>query len=411
MHFFRLRLLAALLAGITVISVASTYFDVLAHKHSLRVDLARRVQWFGAGVQPLLEQQLAAGAPNKLPRELQRLRQYPDQPSLAVYDTQGTLLASTGDVSALHNFPAELLKAPLNHGKESGVFTKAGGNALPSGRVEPTRYWYEYAIPLHDGQRTVGALVMVSDADYIRHESMGAWKRSFLRIAAMVLVVVLVTLFMVRWFFFQPLTRAVEWLRRVRRGDADIRDGAAEFGLLMPLANEVTTLAENLTRARAAAEAEARLRDAAEHVWTADRLGVHVRERLGSGKLYVVSNREPYMHVRKGNEVACVVPPSGLVSAIEPVLHACDGTWIAHGSGNEDAAFVDANDRLRVPPDEPRYTLRRVWLSEEEVAGYYEGFANEGLWPLCHIAHTRPIFRASDWAYYQRVNAKFAEIL
>ncbi|HTJ30045.1 MAG TPA: trehalose-6-phosphate synthase, partial [Acidobacteriaceae bacterium] len=411
MHFFRLRLLAALLAGITVISVASTYFDVLAHKHTLRVDLARRTQWFGAGLQPLLEQQLAYGAPSELPHALQRLRQYPDQPSLAVYDTQGTLLASTGDVSALRNFPSELLKAPLDHGKEAGAYTKEEGVTTPSGRVEPVRYWYEYAIPLHDGQRTMGALVMVSDADYIRHESMGAWKRSFLRIAAMVLLVVLVTLFMVRWFFFQPLTRAVEWLRSVRRGDADIRDGAGEFGLLMPLANEVTTLAENLTKARAAAEAEARLRDAAEHVWTADRLGVHVRERLGSGKLFVVSNREPFIHVRKGNEVACIVPPSGLVTAIEPVLHACDGTWIAHGSGNEDANFVDADDRLRVPPDEPRYTLRRVWLSEEEVAGYYEGFANEGLWPLCHIAHTRPIFRASDWAYYQRVNAKFAEIL
>lgn len=411
MHFFRLRLVAALLAGITVISVASTYFDVLTHKHALRVDLARRTQWFGAGLQPLIEQQLATGAPYLLPRSLEHLRQYPDQPSLAVYDPQGTLLASTGDISALHNFPAELLKAPLIHGKEQGIFAKVGGTTDPSGKVEPVRLWFEYAIPLHDGQRTVGALVMVSDADYIRLEGVGAWRRSFMRIAAMVLVVVVVTLVMVRWFFFQPLTRAVDWLRRVRQGSADINDGAHEFGYLMPLANEVTSLAENLTKARAAAEAEARLRDAAEHVWTADRLGVHVRERLGSGKLYVVSNREPYMHVRNGNEVACVVPPSGLVTAIEPVLHACDGTWIAHGSGSEDSNFVDANDRLRVPPDEPRYTLRRVWLSEEEQAGYYEGFANEGLWPLCHIAHTRPIFRASDWAYYQRVNAKFAEVL
>lgn len=411
MHFFRLRLVAALLAGIVVISVASTYFDVLTHKHALRTDLARRTQWFGAGLQPLIEQQLATGAPNELPRALQRLRQYPDQPSLAIYDTQGTLLASTGDTSPLRNFPATLLKAPLTEGKESSAFVKHGGATDHNGVYEPLRLWYEYAIPLHDGQRTVGSLVMLSDADYIRQEGVGAWRRSFLRIAAMVLVVVAVTLVMVRWFFFQPLTRAVDWLRRVRQGNADIQDGAREFGYLMPLANEVTTLAENLTRARAAAEVEARLRDAAEHVWTADRLAVHVRERLGTGKLYVVSNREPYIHVRKGNDVNCVVPPSGLVTALEPVLQACDGTWIAHGSGNEDANFVDANDRLRVPPDEPLYTLRRVWLSEEEEAGYYEGFANEGLWPLCHMAHTRPIFRASDWSYYQRVNAKFAEVL
>ena len=416
MHFFRLRLVAALLAGITLISVGSTYFDVLAHKHTLRSDLARRTQWFGAGLQPLIEQQLLMGPQEDLPRVLQNLRQYPDQPSLAVYDTSGTLLASTGDISPLRNVPTSLLKRPLTAGKESSAFVKVAEEQKHSGPApaqssDSVRLWYEDAIPLHDGQRTVGALVMVSDADYIRLEGVDVWRRSFLRIVAMVILVVVVTLVMVRWFLVQPATRAAEWLRRLRQGDAKVGDGAKEFGYLLPLANEVTSLAENLTRARAAAEAEARLRDAAEHVWTADRLAVHVRERLGNGKLFVVSNREPYMHVRRGGETECVVPPSGLVTAIEPVLHACDGTWIAHGSGSEDAAFVDAHDRLRVPPDEPRYTLRRVWLSPEEEAGYYEGFSNEGLWPLCHIAHTRPIFRASDWECYQRVNAKFAEVL
>lgn len=414
MEFFRLRLVAALLAGITLISVGSTYFEVLAHKHTLRSDLARRTQWFGAGLQPLIEQQLMMGPREDLPRLLQQLRQYPDQPSLAVYDNSGTLLAATGDIAPLRNAPIDLLKRPLTAGMESSAFVRVpvgeGPNvaARPS---EPLRLWYEDAIPLHDGQRTVGALVMVSDADYIRLEGVDVWRRSFLRTAAMVVLVVVVTLVMVRWFLLQPLTRAAEWLRRLRQGHAEVEDGIKEFGYLTPLANEVTSLAENLTRARAAAEAEARLRDAAEHVWTADRLAVHVRERLGNGKLFVVSNREPYMHVKRGTEVECVVPPSGLVTALEPVLQACDGTWVAHGSGNEDAAFVDAHDRLRVPPDEPRYTLRRVWLSPEEEAGYYEGFANEGLWPLCHIAHTRPIFRASDWNYYQRVNAKFAEVL
>src|ERR1700761_5203168 len=417
MHFFLLRLVAALLAGITIISVGSTYFDVLAHKHTLRSDLARRTRWFGAGLQPLLEQQLQQPSQEGLPRMLERLRQYPDQPSLAVYDPQGTLLASTGDISPLRNFPAALLKPALKDGKENGVFVRVGGEQAnaqanaQAGAPGPVRLWYEDAIPLHEGQLTVGALVMVSDADYIRLEGVDVWKRSFLRIAAMVILVVIVTVVMVRWFLLQPLTRAADWLRRLRQGDAGVEDGAREFGFLMPLANEMNTLAENLTKARAAAEAEARLRDAAEHVWTADRLAVHIRERLGGSQLFVVSNRQPYMHVRRGGETECVVPPSGLVTAIEPVLHACDGTWIAHGSGSEDAAFVDENDRLRVPPDEPRYTLRRVWLSEEEQAGYYEGFANEGLWPLCHMAHTRPIFRASDWSYYQRVNAKFAEIL
>ena len=420
MHFFRLRLVAALLVGITLISVGSTYFDVLAHKHSLRSDLARRTQWFGAGLQPQIEQQMATGQPDTLPSKLQRLRQYPDQPSLAVYDTNGKLLASTGDILALKSLPANFLKRPLSEGKEYALIVKApdpgsAGTEDAGRRIAqsntPAELWYADAIPLHDGQQTVGALVMLANADYIRIEGMQVWRRSFLNIVALVILVVVVTLLMVRWFLQQPVTRAAEWLRRLRQGNAEVGEGAKEFGYLIPLANEVTSLAENLTRARAAAEAEARLRDAAEHVWTAHRLAVHVRERLGNGKLFVVSNREPYMHVRQGSGVECVVPPSGVVTALEPVLQACEGTWIAHGSGSEDASFVDAHDRLRVPPEDPRYTLRRVWLSPEEESGYYEGFSNEGLWPLCHIAHTRPIFRASDWNYYQRVNAKFADVL
>jgi len=409
MQFFRLRLLAALLVGITLISVGSTYFDVLSHKHTLRSDLTRKVQWFGAGLQPQIEEQISRGSADALPGLLQRLRQYQDQPGLAVFSPEGVLLASTGNMIALKSLPANFLKRPLISGKEISAFVKAPDE----GEVGPpkTRLWYEDAIPLHDGQRTIGALVIVADADYIRIEGMEVWRRSFLRIVAMVILVVVVTLAMVRWFLLQPVTRAADWLRRLRLGKAELGDGAKEFRFLLPLANEFTSLAENLTRARAAAESEARLRDAAEHVWTADRLAVHIRERMGAGKLFVVSNREPYMHVRRGSEIECVVPPSGLVTAIEPILQACDGTWIAHGSGSEDAAFVDEHDRLPVPPDDPRYTLRRVWLSAEEEAGYYEGFANEGLWPLCHIAHTRPIFRASDWNYYRRVNEKFAEVL
>jgi alpha,alpha-trehalose-phosphate synthase [UDP-forming] len=416
MHFFRLRLVAALLVGITLISVGSTYFDVLAHKHSLHSDLARRTQWFGAGLQPQIEQQMALGQLSGLPQVLRRLRQYPDQPSLAVYDTHGELLATTGDILALKSLPSNFLKRPMNDGKEATATVKVLEQpgltgATDGGRGNTGQLWYADAIPLHEGQQTVGALVMLADADYIRIEGMQVWRRSFLNIVAMVILVVVVTLLMVRWFLQQPVNRAADWLRRLRLGKAEVGEGAKEFGYLIPLANEVTSLAENLTRARAAAESEARLRDAAEHVWTAHRLAVHVRERLGNGKLFVVSNREPYMHVRQSSGVECVVPPSGLVTAIEPVLQACEGTWVAHGSGSEDAAFVDANDRLRVPPDEPRYTLRRVWLSPEEESGYYEGFSNEGLWPLCHIAHTRPIFRASDWSCYQRVNAKFAEVL
>ena len=102
-------------------------------------------------------------------------------------------------------------------------------------------------------------------------------------------------------------------------------------------------------------------------------------------------------------------PASGLVTALEPIMRACSGTWIAHGSGNADREVVDKNNHIAVPPDNPSYRIRRVWLTKEEEAGYYYGFANEGLWPLCHIVHTRPIFRSEDWNYYIEVNRRFAK--
>jgi trehalose 6-phosphate synthase len=201
-------------------------------------------------------------------------------------------------------------------------------------------------------------------------------------------------------------------MRALRTGRASsTRIKVPDMELFRPLAREVATFAETLTTARFAAETEARLREEGQSQWTADRLAVHIRSRLGDGRLFVVSNREPYMHTRRGKFLEVSVPPSGLVTALEPVLCACDGTWIAHGSGDADMEAIDHHNRLRVPPEDPQYTLRRVWLTKEEEEGYYYGFANEGLWPLCHIAHTRPIFRANDWQHYQAVNHKFADAL
>lgn len=417
MRLNRIRLVALLVLGIALISAASTYFDVLAHKHTLRSDLERRTQWFGAGLQPQIEQQFATGDKVDWAGLLKRLRQHPDEPSLTILDTAGNVLASDGDTPAWDGQPGSLIKRTLSTGKEAGAFVKMPPAGTGSGGKQAaqdgasSRLWYEDAMPLHAGGNIAGALLMTADAEYIHAEGIDVWQRSFLRIAVIVVLVVVVMVLTVRWFVQQPVTRAVEWLRRLRHGEAGVEEGAGEFDYLAPLAREVTSLAENLAQARVAAETEARLRDQGENMWTADRLAVHARDRLGSGKLFVVSNREPYIHMRNKGKSECIVPPSGLVTAIEPILRACDGTWIAHGSGNDDRSFVDEHDRLRVPPDERRYTLRRVWLSAEEESGYYEGFSNEGLWPLCHIAHTRPIFRASDWSEYQSVNAKFAEVL
>ena len=145
--------------------------------------------------------------------------------------------------------------------------------------------------------------------------------------------------------------------------------------------------------------------------WTKDALKDMIRQRLGDELFVIVSNREPYIHSFEGEEIVCQIPPSGLTIALDPVMRACGGLWVAHGSGEADRQVVDASDHLQVPPENPAYTLRRVWLSKEEEDRYYYGFSNEALWPLCHIAYTRPSFNADDWAAYQAVNKKFADAI
>jgi len=399
MRSFHLRLILALIAGITLVSVASTYFEVLSHKHMLRKNLEQRTAQIGTSLLMEMEDVVAAGRVGAIKATLARENASAQTLGMAFYSPAGRMVASAGPQDVF----TALSPGPAQNAMVRNARIDAFGHNSES-------QWLEDVTPLHGNGRVTGTLVVLSDAGYIRAEGNALWRHSFWRIAAFVVLIVGVTLLMVRWFLMQPITRVVERLRGVRLGHAESLDdnNSHELGMFTPLAREVETMAESLKGARAAAAAEARLRDAGEHIWTAERLAVHIRDRKGSSRIFVVSNREPYMHVHKGREVECVVPPSGLVTAIEPVLQACDGVWVAHGSGNADALTVDSSDRLRVPPEDPRYSLRRVWLSNDEEEGYYDGFANEGLWPLCHIAHTRPIFRASDWECYRGVNEKFA---
>jgi len=400
MRSFRTRLILALIAGITLVSLASTYFEVLAHKHLMRRELARHTIAIGNRLQAGIEHALAAGSAPEIAAPAADLRNEENAFGLAVYDARGALVVEDGPQDIFGSLPSGPVKQAIRTGMNSGTFGRTGD-------VQ----WLDQAIPLHVNGQPAGALVILEDAGYISSEAAGVWRQSFWRTAAFVVLIVAVTFLMVRWFLMRPIVRLAERLRRLRMGheDDDTEVNPADLSLFSPLAREVATITESLMEARAAAAAEARLREAGENLWTAERLAVHVREKLGSSRIFVVSNREPYVHVKKGKETVCVTPPSGLVTAIEPMLLACDGVWVAHGSGSEDATVVDEFDRLKVPPQDPRYTLRRVWLTAEEESRYYDGFANEGLWPLCHIAHTRPIFRASDWEAYQAVNRKFAD--
>ncbi len=126
-------------------------------------------------------------------------------------------------------------------------------------------------------------------------------------------------------------------------------------------------------------------------------------------RFIVVANREPFIHEYNGDQISVKKPASGLATALDPIMEASGGTWIAHGSGDADREVVDEFDRIRVPPEDPTYTLRRVWLTKEQEKGFYYGLANEGLWPLCHVTFTPPVFRQSDWEMYREVNQLFAD--
>jgi len=398
LRLLSVRLIVSLIVGITVVSLLSSYYEVVVEKRSLRRDLMHRAEVLGDSLAGNVEKVWERDSRRELQRIMQRFGNREHLVGVAVYDEKGTLVSATAGLSErLSSIPSVVTDAEhMNAG--SSVFTHLGNDSV-----------HLYALPLHRDDAVVGGLLIVHDASYIRAESLRVWRETFLRVLVQVFLITLITLLIVRWSIAGPIARAAEWIRAMRTGRISARHEIPDLDAFRPLAREVATMAKSLDQARFAAQHEAQLRDAGESIWTAERLAVHVRARLGDGELFVVSNREPYMHLRRGKSLEVVVPPSGLVTALEPILRACDGTWIAHGSGDGDREAVDQRDRLRVPPDDPRYTLRRVWLTKEEEEGYYYGFANEGLWPLCHIAHTRPIFRAADWEHYQEVNQKFAQ--
>ena len=400
MRLLSIRLIVSLIVGITLVSLASSYYEASGEKSGLRRDLERRAEVLGESLAGNVERDLEKDSVQDLQRIVQHFGNREHLLGLAVYGPQGNLLAVTPELASTLATVPPVVSQSLRENHGAGAFQRAGNASL-----------HIYALPLHQHDDVIGGLAIVHDAGYIRAETLHIWRQAFLRALAHVFLIVLITLLIVRWSIAGPVARTALWMRALRTGRVSSRQNANDLDLFRPLVREVAAFADSLNQARSAVETEARLRETGESLWTADRLAVHVRKRLENGRLFVVSNREPYVHMRHGKSVEVMVPPSGVVTAIEPILRACDGTWIAHGNGDADLETVDEHDRLRVPPEDPHYTLRRVWLNEAEEEGYYYGFANEGIWPLCHIAHTRPIFRAEDWKYYQAVNLKFADAL
>ena len=393
------KVTSVLVLSVLIVSVFSSYYQVLRDKRTSRNELEKRAEVLAESLQEDLEGLPAARADAELKRLVKRFGNREHLLGIAVYTDTQTPIAITGSLaSRLTERPSLVTKSIQAHAG-MGQFLRLGDAPV-----------HMYSQPLHMPGSEKGALLIVHDAGYISEMSVKSWKEMSFRVLVQMALIVAVMLFIFQRSVIRPIARTAAWMREIRTGRTPMTP-VPVTEMLRPLANEASSFARTLEIARASAQKEAQLRISAESSWTAARLAVSLHTKLKGSRLFIVANREPYMHMRRGRSVETMIPASGLVTALEPVLRACDGTWVAHGSGTADREFVDSRNCIRVPPDDPRYTLRRVWLSAEEEQGYYFGFSNEGLWPLCHIAHTRPTFRAADWEQYKNVNAKFADAL
>lgn len=263
---------------------------------------------------------------------------------------------------------------------------------------------HEAVFPVTDGDKTLAHLMLLHDTSYMsrRHETTRKYL-VFLLIGLSTAFSVL-TLFVYRWTNSRSMNKLKSVFRGLISGEVTRFDEVLRQAELSPIARDLSKVMRELRRAKdIVKDADSSL------TWTPSRLRSEVQKYFGDSQLCVIANREPYVHNRKGNKIEVLLPASGLVTAVEPIVRACSGLWIAHGSGSADRETADRSGKLLVPPEHPEYALKRVWLSKIEEQGYYYGFSNEGLWPLCHIAHTRPHFEHEDWKHYSKVNEHFAK--
>ncbi len=396
-----LKLVLPLIISVALVSLLFATYQVRTQRRNLRSDLMRHADGLAESLQeaidPLFEKN-DRNSEKALQRVVDRFAQREHMKGIAVYEADGHLRAMTSSLEDEFKQAPETAKRSIAKNAAQSEFSIV--NDAPV---------YLYAIPLQRNGKTAGALLIIFETGYINFRVLLTVRDALLTALLETLLISGLALVLVRSTFLEPLVRTAKWLRTLRAGETQIPASLPQGEIFDQLNREMTHLARDLGAARAAAAEEAQLRETHASVWTAERLRISLQSKLKGKPLFVVSNREPYMHEKGDRGLEVLVPASGLVTALEPVLEASDGTWVAHGSGSADRETVDQSDRLRVPPDLPSYTLRRVWLTEEEVKGYYEGFANEGLWPLCHIAHTRPTFRPEDWRQYQQANRRFAD--
>ncbi len=352
-------------------------------------DVSTRARLAARGANDTLARYQRAGDVPKLAGVLVELGRDDRILAAAVCDPAFETVAATGSMPASLRCDAPAIREHLDGAaaRDEIVQTTAGGLV------------HALVHPISDELGTVGHAVIVHDLGFVSRREV-EMRRFTVAVFAVVALLASVLTVLVRRASWRSWT---EEFRRLLPFPGFVPGGVPRRPrkVFQPLLSDVRHLVAELAAEQSGTTAGR---------WSAERLRRTLTEVLGGEGIVVLANREPYIHERAPDgSVAVVHPASGLVTALEPVMRACGGVWVSHGSGSADREFVDRRGRVRVPPGEESYALRRVWLTPEEERGYYYGFSNEGLWPLSHIAHTRPTFRAEDFRAYERVNRRFAE--
>ena len=389
-----LALVVAIVISVGIVALGFTFYQVSAERIKLTDDLEKRMADISLKLSETKFVQSQKGNLN-----------YSIDSICKKYNLEGITIYF-GDDSIVSN-----LKVAFDNSKDYVLQSIAADSINGNFISVDGKKLYQYIQPLTREGIANNAIIFYSDPEYIENLLDKIWFRNFFRWFLQALFVSLITIVILKWGIFSPINRVSDWIKSARMGNLEKLNEYPPAKFLAPLHAEITQIARAMHEAQAKAEEEARLRTTGESVWTSDRLKIEMGNLLNGKKMIVVSNREPYMHIHEGKEIKCIVPASGMITAMEPILKACGGLWIASGSGDADKETVDKDDKVQVPPLNPKYTLKRVWLTKEEESHYYYGFSNEGLWPLCHLAHTRPTFRIEDWEYYKKVNEKFAETI
>jgi trehalose 6-phosphate synthase len=386
----------SIILAVSLVAVGFTVYQISVERKKLNNELEVRTSVSADEISSYLETIIDKPGHRNLDRLADSIKARNGLLGLALYYNADSLLCNNSPLDLI-NFSVNLVPAAVEQDSSIGIFFEHSGMKV-----------YQYVKPAKNLNFQQGALVLYSDAGYIDQVISKIWFRNFIRWFLQTLLIGFVTFALMRWGIFNPMNKIVTWMKEMRAGNGEHNSPPSNLRFLDPLHKEIESIAVEMRIAKASAEEEARLRATAEAIWTPERLKAEMVNVLHNKKIVVVSNREPYMHIHDGKTIKCIVPASGMITAIEPVLEACGGIWIASGTGDADRETVNAANKVEVPPEEPKYTLKRVWLTKEEEDHYYYGFSNEGLWPLCHIAHTRPTFRKNDWLFYKKVNEDFA---